>query len=553
MRGQMLEWPLRVSSIIDHAARFHGRRRVIGRNPDGALVESDWATIRERALKVAEGFRRLGARPGDRIGVMAWNTPRHLELWYGVPGAGAVLHSLNPRLFDDQLVYIINHAEDRWLVADADLAPLVARLAPRLDTVEGVMFLTSADRMPDAAPPGALAYEDWIAEQPADRPWTDGDERDACGLCYTSGTTGDPKGVVYSHRSNLLHAMMAAQPDGIGLSATDMVMPVVPLFHANGWSVGYSAPMTGAAVALPGRDATPEALFDMLERGATCALAVPTVWLPLLRRLEETGERFSTLERVVIGGSACPQAVIEAFQNRYGVRVVHAWGMTECSSIGSMASPTPETEAGGDAARLQAQLSAGRTLYGIDLKVALEDGSEAPWDGRTTGRLKMRGFAVLERYARRDETALDPDGWFDTGDVAAMDANGFIRITDRVKDVIKSGGEWISSIDLENLAVGAPGVAEAAAIGVDHPKWGERPVLLAVRAPGSAVSADEIRAHLACGLAKWQLPDEILFVDEIPHTATGKISKVAIRRRLAEAGYALPDLRAPAGDEAGGV
>ncbi|MEL6282153.1 MAG: long-chain fatty acid--CoA ligase [Pseudomonadota bacterium] len=540
MRAQMQDWLLVSTTIIDHAARFHGDRRILTRSAEGPVVTSNWAQIRDKARRVAAGLRKLGLQPGDRVGVMAWNTGRHLEVWHGVPGAGGVTHSLNPRLFDDQLIYIINHAEDRWLMMDHDLVPLIERLAPHLTTVQGFIVMTDRAHMPETSLPGALCYEDWVAEQSADEGWTPVDEGDACGICYTSGTTGNPKGVVYGHRSNVLHAMAVLQPDVLGLSANDVVMPVVPLFHANGWSTGYSTPMAGASMVMPGRDMTAPALYEMLEQGVTITLAVPTVWLALLQHLEETGQRLSTLKRVVIGGSACPRAVMEKFEKVYGVEVIHAWGMTETSPLGSFATPTPEILGLSDEEQMEARLRTGRPFYTVDLNVKTDDGADAPRDGETAGSLFIRGPGVVQRYLKADVEAADSDGWFDTGDVANMDAYGSIKITDRSKDVIKSGGEWISSIDLENFAVAHPSVSEAAAVGVPHPKWDERPVLLVVCTPGKPATKEEVLAQIAEHVAKWQVPDDVLFVEEIPHTATGKISKVSIRKMLEEQGYQLP-------------
>ena len=370
-----------------------------------------------------------------------------------------------------------------------------------------------------------------------------GDDDGTDDAADTSGTTGNPKGVVYGHRSHVLHAMAVLQPDVLGLSANDVVMPVVPLFHANGWSTAFSCPMSGAAMVMPGRDMSGAAIYEMLEQGVTITLAVPTVWLALLQFLEETGQRFSTLKRVVIGGSACPRAVMEKFEKVYGVQVIHAWGMTETSPLGSFATPTPETLALPEEEQMEMRLRTGRPFYSVDLKVETDDGAEAPRDGETAGRLFVRGPGVLQRYLRAETDAADSVGWFDTGDVANMDAYGSIKITDRSKDVIKSGGEWISSIDIENLAVSHPGVSEAAAVGVPHPKWDERPILLVVRSQGTQATADEVRAHIGEHVAKWQVPDDILFVEDIPHTATGKISKVTIRQMLEEQGYKLPDMR----------
>ncbi|TYO90497.1 long-chain-fatty-acid--CoA ligase [Oceanicella actignis] len=547
MFGEMQDWPLRVTSIIDHAAKFHGDRPVIGRSIEGPIVRSNWREIHAKARKCAQALNRWGIGRGDAVGVMAWNTPRHLEVWWGVAGAGAIMHTLNPRLFADQLEYIINHAEDRVLFVDLDLVGVLEPLVPRLRTVERYVIMTDRAHMPQTTLPDPICYEDLMAEQDGDFAWVMGDETDPCGLCYTSGTTGNPKGVLYSHRSNVLHAMVSVSPDVVGLSSTEVVMPVVPLFHANGWGLAYTTPMVGASVVMPGRDMTPPALYELLEMDVTLTAAVPTVWLGLLQHMRAKGLKLSTLKRVVIGGSSCPRAVIETFQKDYGVQVIHAWGMTETSPLGTVCTFKPEVAALDDEARLDVQTSVGHPPFTVDIKITDDAGAELPWDGRTQGKLFVRGPGVVKRYHKADKLAVDEEGWFDTGDMATIDPHGYVRITDRSKDVIKSGGEWISSIELENAAVAHPEVAEAAAIGVKHPRWDERPILVIVPVAGKAPSKESILELVARSFAKWQVPDDVVFVDEIPHTATGKISKLQLRRQLEEMGYAHPDLRAAAG------
>jgi len=542
MRDLMQDWEMRVSRIIDHAAKYHGNRPITSRTVEGPIETTNWREVRDGALKVSQGLVGMGVKPGEPIGVMAWNTARHLKVWYGVSGAGAVLHTLNPRLSGEQLVYIINHAEDTMLMVDFDLSAVIAPIVDRLETVKKIIIMTDREHMPDNIP-GAICFEDWIAEQDGDFDWIDGSERDACGICYTSGTTGNPKGVVYTHRSNTLHALAASSPDVLNLTSRDTLMPVVPLFHANGWSIAYTAPMNGAAMVMPGRDMTPAGIYEMLEHGVTLTAAVPTIWLGMLQFLKESGNKFSTLDRVVIGGSSCPRAVIEAFQDIYGVRVFHAWGMTETSPLGTTSSFKPEVDVLGDKEKVDVQTSVGHPPFTVDLRITDDAGNELEWDGQTQGRLWIRGPGVVKQYLKKGEDATEDANWFDTGDVATMDENAYVRITDRSKDVIKSGGEWISSIDMENAAVAHAGVAEAAAIGIPHPKWDERPILVVVKAPDADPDPAEIVELASEGLAKWQRPDDVVFLDELPHTATGKISKLNLRKQLEEMDYKLPEFR----------
>ncbi|MEM6971823.1 MAG: long-chain-fatty-acid--CoA ligase [Pseudomonadota bacterium] len=548
MLGLMQDWPLRTGRVLDHAARYHAKRRVISRPSygadAGAIVSTDYATLHLRTRKLMQALRRLGVGEGMVVGGMAWNTARHLEAWYAVPGVGAVWHTLNPRLGQAQLSYIANHAGNRWLVADGDLAPVIAPLAGAVEGLRGVIVL--GETIPDeiaALPVETLASEALIAAEDGDTSWTPVDEGAAAGICYTSGTTGNPKGVVYSHRSNVLHAMAMVQPDMLGLSSRDTLMPVVPFFHANGWSTAYSAPMTGAAMVLPGRQLDPASLCEMMDQGVTVSAAVPTVWLPLLRHLRETGRGLPDLDRVVIGGSSCPRAVIEAFQHDYGVQVIHAWGMTETSPLGTLCTEKPEIAARDAKARLDQQETVGHPPFTVDMRIVSDEGEVLAHDGVAQGQLQIRGPGVVARYLGHEADTIDAAGWFNTGDASTIDAEGYVRITDRFKDVIKSGGEWISSIDLENVAVSHPEVAEAAAVAMPHPKWDERPVLLVVPASDPPPEADAIRSHLAPHFATWQLPDEIVMVESLPHTATGKLSKRTIREDLVAQGYRLPDQR----------
>ncbi|RVU13106.1 long-chain-fatty-acid--CoA ligase [Methylobacterium oryzihabitans] len=539
MLGLMQDWPLLIHRIIDHAAAQHGTREIISRSVEGPMHRTTYGAIRTGALRLAKRLERDGIGLGDRVATLAWNTWRHLEAWYGITGLGAVYHTVNPRLFEDQIVYIINHAEDRILLLDLTFVPLIERLAPRLATIERYVVLTDGAHMPRTSLRNAVAYDDWVAEADDDFRWASFDERTAAGLCYTSGTTGDPKGVLYSHRSNLLHALANNAADGLALKAADVAMPVVPLFHANGWSFAFAAPMAGSTLVLPGPKLDGASVLDIIETtGVTVTAAVPTVWLALLQHLTATGARLSTLKRVMIGGSACPRAMTERFERDYGVTVMHAWGMTEMSPVGSFCGLKPEVAGLTGDALYDQKMKQGFAPFGVQFRLTDDDNRDLPWDGETFGRLKVSGFAVAKSYFRSDEPILDEHGFFDTGDVATIDLHGYMAITDRSKDVIKSGGEWISSIDLENLAVGHPDVAEAAVIGVAHPKWDERPLLIVVPKEGRTPDKADILAFMAPRIAKWWLPDDVVLVPEIPHTATGKIQKTALRDRFRD--YALP-------------
>ena len=539
MLGLMQDWPLLCHRIIDHAANFHGDRKVITRSVEGPIVETNYQQIRTRALKVAQRLDKDGIKLGDRVATLAWNTWRHLEAWYGILGIGAIYHTVNPRLFPEQIAWIINHAEDRMLITDLTFLPILEKLADKLKTIERYVVLTDAANMPATTLKNAVPYEEWIGEVDGDFAWKSFDENTAAGMCYTSGTTGNPKGVLYSHRSNVLHAFMASLPDAKDISSRDVVLPVVPLFHANGWSLAFSTPMTGASLVLPGAKLDGPSIYELLDTyKVTFTAAVPTVWLMLLQDLEKTGNKLPHLKRVVIGGSACPRAVTQTFQDKYGVEVIHAWGMTEMSPLGSLCTMKPEYATLAGEARLDIQMKQGHPPFGVEMKISDDNGQPLPWDGKTFGRLKVRGPAVARAYFKDDTKILDDDGFFDTGDVATMDCHGYMQITDRSKDVIKSGGEWISSIDLENLAVGHPKVAEAAVIGVHHPRWDERPLLVIVLKKEQQASKDEILAFMQGKIAKWWMPDDVAFVEEIPHTATGKIQKTVLRERFKD--YRLP-------------
>ncbi|NIM70262.1 MAG: long-chain-fatty-acid--CoA ligase [Xanthomonadales bacterium] len=532
MRGLMQDYPLLVHTILDHAALNHGEREIVTRAVEGPIRRCTLSDLRTRSLRVAKALQMEGIGMGDRVATMAWNTDRHVETWYGIMGLGAICHTLNPRLFAEQLAYIINHAEDRLMFVDLTFVPLLEALAPKLPTIEKYIVLTDAGHLPESGPPNMVAYEDWLAQADADFAWVRCDENTAAALCYTSGTTGNPKGVLYSHRSNVLHGLMVNQPDVFGLTSSDVVMAIVPMFHANAWALTYAAPAAGASMVMPGAGMDGERIYELLDQErVTATAAVPTVWLGLLQYLEETGKDLPWLKSVVVGGAACPRMMIEKFENVYDVEVIHGWGMTEMSPVGTTGSIKHATAHLQGEARVQLKLKQGRSPYLVEMKVVDDDGNELPRDGKSFGHLLVRGPAIASGYFKHDEEILDADGWFDTGDIAHIDALGYMQITDRDKDVIKSGGEWISSIEVENTAVGCPGVTEAAVIGIAHPKWGERPLLLVVAQADAELGKSDVLDWLQGRIAKWWMPDEVLFVDEIPHTATGKIQKNALREQ----------------------
>ena len=525
MLGAMSDWEMRATHLLDHTAREHGDREIVSRWADGSTTRTDWAGIARDARRLSSALTRRGIAKGDRVATLAMNHSRHLTAWYGAIGAGGVVHTINPRLFEDQIAYIANHAEDRVLLYDATFTPLVDRLRGRFETIEHFVRFD-----------GGGEWEALLAEGDPDASWATGDEREPCMLCYTSGTTGDPKGVLYSHRSTVLHALAELQPDVFALSNTSVALPVVPMFHAAAWGL----PFAGAAVGLKfvfSAVNEPAVLTELMnQERVTHSAGVPTVWLGLFAHIDAGGAPPEHLEVVTIGGSAAPPAMIERIMGM-GVRVNHAWGMTETSPIGTMGAPTPDWPELSVAERVRQQSRQGKVPFGVELKVVDDDGVEQPRDGVSSGRLLVRGPWVIRRYFKADADATDADGWFDTGDVSVIHPDGTMQITDRSKDVIKSGGEWISSVALENAAVGHPAVAEAAAIGVSHPKWDERPLLLVVRKPGASVEADDVRAYLSERVAKWWLPDAIEFVDDLPHTATGKLLKTQLREEWG--GYVL--------------
>ena len=529
MLGLMQDWPLLCHRIIEHAATIHGSQEVVTRSVEGPIVRTTYGEIHKRALKVSQQLTRHGIKLGDRVATIAWNTGRHLEVWYGIMGIGAICHTVNPRLFPEQIAWIINHAQDRVVITDLTFVPLLEKLADKLPSVERYVVLTDVAHMPQTTLKNAVAYESWIGEADGDFAWGTFDENTAAAMCYTSGTTGDPKGVLYSHRSNVLHALMANSRDSLGTSAADTMLPVVPLFHANSWGIAFSAPSMGTKLVMPGPKLDGASVYELLDtEKVTYTAGVPTVWLMLLQHMQAHNLKLPHLKMVVCGGSAMPRSMIQAFLDM-GIGVRHAWGMTEMSPIGTLATLKPPfLDAEGDA-KLDVLQTQGFPPFGVEMKITDDAGNKLPWDGKTFGRLKVSGPAVSKAYYKVDTNILDGEGFFDTGDVATVDPHGFMRITDRSKDVIKSGGEWISSIDLENLAVGHPAVAEAAVIGVYHPKWDERPLLIVQLKQGQTATREDILKYMEGKIAKWWMPDDVAFVDGIPHTATGKILKTALR------------------------
>ena len=539
MQGLMQNWQLTVDKVLDHAAHNHGDREIVTRNVEGNITRTTYKALRERAKQVSTALLDEGIKLGDRVATLAWNTDRHMEAWYGTMGIGAVLHTINPRLHPDQIAWIANHAEDRILMFDTTFLPLVEAAKDQLKTVEKFIILTDPDNMPENSL-NAVCYELWVDGRSKDVEWGNFDENTACGLCYTSGTTGNPKGVLYSHRSNVLHTFITMGVDTLGMGAADVVLPVVPMFHANAWGLAFACPATGAKLVMPGADMSGAAIYELLDKEkVTITAAVPTVWLLLLTYLEENNLKLPHLRKVVIGGSAVPERILRAFEENYDVEVFHAWGMTELSPLGTLGALPAHLVDAPHEAQMAYKLTQGRPPFGVELKILDDEGNELPRDGKKSGRLVCRGPAISSAYFKGDGgRVLDENGFFDTGDVATLDEHSTMQITDRAKDVIKSGGEWISSIDIENFAVGHPKVANAAAIGVYHPKWDERPLLIVQPAPGEKPTKEEVLKQLEGKIAKWWTPDDVQFVDEIPLGATGKINKLKLREMFKD--YTLP-------------
>ena len=540
MHGLMMDTPLLISSLLDYAAEYHGDTEIVSRTIEGPIHRYTYRDAAARSKQLANVLTRLGVTRGDRIGTVAWNGFRHFELYYAVSGMGAVCHTINPRLFAEQMVYIINHAEDAYLFVDLTFVPILEAIREDIRGVRGFVIMTDAEHMPETSLPNVSCYEELMAGESLEFDWPELDEDTASSLCYTSGTTGHPKGALYSHRSTVLHSFAACMADTLGVSSRSIALPVVPMFHANAWGLPYAAALCGAKLVMPGARLDGESIHQLIETEQVDIIAgVPTVWLMLLTYLEQIGGRIDSVKTVIIGGSAAARSMIETFQNRYGATVVHAWGMTETSPLGTVGTLKRSHDALSEDEKITQQLKQGRGVFGVDLRIVDSEGQELPRDGVAFGELQARGPWVVKSYYRHDEEILDAEGWFPTGDVATLAPDGFMQITDRSKDVIKSGGEWISSIDLENEVSSHPGIMEAAVIGVAHPRWDERPIVVAVPATDPPPSREEVLGHLEGRIAKWWMPDDVVFVTELPHTATGKISKMTLREQFQE--YRLPD------------
>ncbi|RJG03008.1 3-(methylthio)propionyl-CoA ligase [Noviherbaspirillum sedimenti] len=540
MMGQMMSQPLLISTIIQFADRNFADTEIVSRRAEGDIHRYTYRDCHKRARQMANALSNLGVKMGDRVATLAWNGYRHLELYYAISGSGAVMHTINPRLHPDQIAYIVNHAEDQYLFFDITFLPLVEGFAAQCKATKGFVMMCGRDRMPaESKIPNLMCYEDLVEQSSDQYEWPLFDENSASSLCYTSGTTGNPKGVLYSHRSTLLHSFSALMPDAITFSSRDVVVPVVPMFHVNAWGLPYSAPMTGAKLVFPGPALDGKSLYELFEQEqVTYAAGVPTIWLGLLNHVGQNNLKFSSFKRTIIGGSTCPPAMMKTFQQQYNVEVVHGWGMTELSPLGAACTlqrkhlNLPEEQ---KQAILERQ---GRAIFGIDMKIVDDAGLELPWDGKTFGNLLVKGSWVVSSYFRSDSGDVLQDGWFPTGDVATITADGYMQITDRSKDVIKSGGEWIGSIDLENIAMAHPAVQQVACIGVSHPKWDERPLLVVVKKPGADVSKEELIKFYDGKIAKWWTPDDVTFVEALPIGATGKILKNKIREQFHD--YKLP-------------
>ena len=535
MQGLIMNQALTINSLMEHAAKFHGGTEIVSRSVEGPIHRYTYSDWYGRVHQLANLLQGLGVRDGNRVGTLAWNGYRHFELYFAVSGMGAVCHTINPRLFPDQIGYIVNHAQDKVLFCDLTFVPVLEGVSDQLGNVSAIVIMTDTDHMPETSLPNVHCYEDLMTGASPEFAWPEIDENQASSLCYSSGTTGNPKGVLYSHRSTVLHSFAICSMDGLAISGQDTVMPVVPMFHVNAWGIPYACAMAGAKLVFPGAGMDGAAVTEMLlSEKVTMSAGVPTIWLMLLHHLKESGTSLPDMDRTIVGGSALPQSMIEAFEYDHNVKCIHAWGMTEMSPVGTVGHMTSALLES-DADLMPYKVKQGRPIYGVDIKIVGDEGLPLPHDGEAFGELCVKGPWVTSEYfedADATATVFDDDGWFRTGDVATIDPHGYMLIVDRSKDVIKSGGEWISSIELENIAVGHDGVAEAAVIGIEHEKWGERPLLVCIKAEGADVSADDLLAMYDGKVAKWSIPNAVEFVEELPHTATGKLQKMTIREQF---------------------